>query len=164
MSWLHCVVSRKKSLMSFRTTSRFATGRNASSVPTVHRHSPPRTNRSAPSCAFVNPVAYSCRCSSAPSVTAPAAVVQSKTSGRGSMAPCRDRKSTRLNSSHQIISYAVFCLKKKNSNLQHGADGQCWSYTHVFRNGAVEGVKVRVLTQGGGRLQVTKVDLGQKRS
>src|SRR6185436_19681227 len=26
---------------------------------------------------------------------------------------CRDRKSTRLNSSHQIISYAVFCLKKK---------------------------------------------------
>src|SRR5258708_12121007 len=34
-----------------------------------------------------------------------------------------DRKSTRLNSSHQIISYAVFCLKKKNNNtlsdLQH---------------------------------------------
>src|SRR5258708_11653550 len=34
----------------------------------------------------------------------------------GAHAPCRlviDRKSTRLNSSHQIISYAVFCLKKK---------------------------------------------------
>src|SRR5207244_11806874 len=28
--------------------------------------------------------------------------------------PAIDRKSTRLNSSHQIISYAVFCLKKKN--------------------------------------------------
>src|SRR5258708_31426567 len=27
-----------------------------------------------------------------------------------------DRKSTRLNSSHQIISYAVFCLKKKNKD------------------------------------------------
>src|SRR5947208_12925717 len=27
-----------------------------------------------------------------------------------------DRKSTRLNSSHQIISYAVFCLKKKKLN------------------------------------------------
>src|SRR5258708_31775035 len=27
--------------------------------------------------------------------------------------PWLDRKSTRLNSSHQIISYAVFCLKKK---------------------------------------------------
>src|SRR5258708_29961318 len=29
-----------------------------------------------------------------------------------------DRKSTRLNSSHQIISYAVFCLKKKKKNMQ----------------------------------------------
>src|SRR5258708_8447911 len=29
----------------------------------------------------------------------------------------RDRKSTRLNSSHQIISYAVFCLKKKKQYL-----------------------------------------------
>src|SRR5947207_5840179 len=28
----------------------------------------------------------------------------------------RDRKSTRLNSSHTVISYAVFCLKKKNSD------------------------------------------------
>src|SRR5258708_9175677 len=28
-----------------------------------------------------------------------------------------DRKSTRLNSSHQIISYAVFCLKKKKKTL-----------------------------------------------
>src|SRR5699024_11572734 len=31
----------------------------------------------------------------------------------GSAAPKRDRKSTRLNSSHVSISYAVFCLKKK---------------------------------------------------
>src|SRR5207244_8047843 len=31
----------------------------------------------------------------------------------GTIARSRDRKSTRLNSSHQIISYAVFCLKKK---------------------------------------------------
>src|SRR2546426_2180964 len=29
----------------------------------------------------------------------------------------RDRKSTRLNSSHLVISYAVFCLKKKNAAL-----------------------------------------------
>src|SRR5258708_11448692 len=28
-----------------------------------------------------------------------------------------DRKSTRLNSSHQIISYAVFCLKKKKNGI-----------------------------------------------
>src|SRR5947208_12279601 len=30
----------------------------------------------------------------------------------------RDRKSTRLNSSHQIISYAVFCLKKKKKKKE----------------------------------------------
>src|SRR2546426_8358563 len=30
-----------------------------------------------------------------------------------------DRKSTRLNSSHLVISYAVFCLKKKNKKLTH---------------------------------------------
>src|SRR5258708_30155685 len=33
--------------------------------------------------------------------------------GFGSAEGKADRKSTRLNSSHQIISYAVFCLKKK---------------------------------------------------
>src|SRR5207248_5408618 len=32
----------------------------------------------------------------------------------GGCAMNRDRKSTRLNSSHRTISYAVFCLKKKN--------------------------------------------------
>src|SRR2546430_12183302 len=31
----------------------------------------------------------------------------------------RDRKSTRLNSSHSQISYAVFCLKKKNPTHKH---------------------------------------------
>src|SRR2546422_1924393 len=36
----------------------------------------------------------------------------------------QDRKSTRLNSSHGYISYAVFCLKKKNSK-QHDRN-----YTH----------------------------------
>src|SRR5258708_26734851 len=35
--------------------------------------------------------------------------------GAGRGVPPEDRKSTRLNSSHQIISYAVFCLKKKNN-------------------------------------------------
>src|SRR2546430_8177935 len=44
--------------------------------------------------------------------------------------PCVDRKSTRLNSSHSQISYAVFCLKKKKkhytsvgaSNFVHARD------------------------------------------
>src|SRR2546430_9598587 len=31
----------------------------------------------------------------------------------------RDRKSTRLNSSHSQISYAVFCLKKKKTHVDH---------------------------------------------
>src|SRR5256885_11098196 len=33
----------------------------------------------------------------------------------------RDRKSTRLNSSHLVISYAVFCLKKKTNSAPSGA-------------------------------------------
>src|SRR5256885_5428286 len=32
------------------------------------------------------------------------------------LVPITDRKSTRLNSSHLVISYAVFCLKKKKKN------------------------------------------------
>src|SRR5438034_2567063 len=32
----------------------------------------------------------------------------------------RDRKSTRLNSSHTVISYAVFCLKKKKQHKKYG--------------------------------------------
>src|SRR3712207_8660031 len=38
-----------------------------------------------------------------------------------------DRKSTRLNSSHANISYAVFCLKKKKTNTQHTH----WWLTHL---------------------------------
>src|SRR5437870_10995155 len=40
----------------------------------------------------------------------------------GSQGGCRDRKSTRLNSSHVAISYAVFCLKKKKTRT--GSRGQ----------------------------------------
>src|SRR2546422_5766544 len=36
----------------------------------------------------------------------------------------RDRKSTRLNSSHGYISYAVFCLKKKKKTKQETTFGQ----------------------------------------
>src|SRR3712207_8473231 len=38
---------------------------------------------------------------------------------RDSLVLSSDRKSTRLNSSHANISYAVFCLKKKNTVIQH---------------------------------------------
>src|SRR5690606_41595607 len=53
----------------------------------------------------------------APTCPAPAPGPAPPSPGPG--APCRccrrDRKSTRLNSSHVKISYAVFCLKKKNN-------------------------------------------------
>src|SRR3989442_10710314 len=41
---------------------------------------------------------------------------------RGVVPLSPDRKSTRLNSSHVRISYAVFCLKKKNKNNLHERD------------------------------------------
>src|SRR2546430_5517471 len=37
----------------------------------------------------------------------------------GMRRPTQDRKSTRLNSSHSQISYAVFCLKKKKNHDDH---------------------------------------------
>src|SRR2546426_2349479 len=43
-----------------------------------------------------------------------------------------DRKSTRLNSSHLVISYAVFCLKKKKTRM---------NYSHLVISYAVFGLK-----------------------
>src|SRR3712207_6866168 len=40
-----------------------------------------------------------------------------------------DRKSTRLNSSHANISYAVFCLKKKN---KHTHNASCADHSHII--------------------------------
>src|SRR5690242_21419993 len=44
---------------------------------------------------------------------------------RGRGAETADRKSTRLNSSHMSISYAVFCLKKKKKNRHKATDLCC---------------------------------------
>src|SRR5437588_8139850 len=52
-------------------------------------------------------------------VSAPASSPSAPAAG----GPCwsrRDRKSTRLNSSHTVISYAVFCLKKKKKVVADG--------------------------------------------
>src|SRR5260221_9740184 len=44
----------------------------------------------------------------------------------GQQAMAIDRKSTRLNSSHTVISYAVFCLKKKNTQaVVHDGHRRC---------------------------------------
>src|SRR5260221_475497 len=57
----------------------------------------------------------------------PAALCCRSDAGRGSRQGQGggDRKSTRLNSSHTVISYAVFCLKKKNihNTIDHRPDG-----------------------------------------
>src|SRR2546426_8238516 len=47
-----------------------------------------------------------------------------------------DRKSTRLNSSHLVISYAVFCLKKKKKKVYEHADASAriavdWTTVHI---------------------------------
>src|SRR5205809_6012634 len=42
---------------------------------------------------------------------------------------CTDRKSTRLNSSHGYISYAVFCLKKKKNNITNKTINQYTLHT-----------------------------------
>src|SRR3712207_8680643 len=52
---------------------------------------------------------------------------QRKLLGRFGYSEKRDRKSTRLNSSHANISYAVFCLKKKNTILHHFSRISCLS-------------------------------------
>src|SRR2546426_4678207 len=43
-------------------------------------------------------------------------VIVSRRAYKPAQAYSTDRKSTRLNSSHLVISYAVFCLKKKNTS------------------------------------------------
>src|SRR2546430_5620223 len=47
----------------------------------------------------------------------------------------QDRKSTRLNSSHSQISYAVFCLKKKKKNGLTPATLRCLNYTTYVHHG-----------------------------
>src|SRR3712207_7875111 len=45
-------------------------------------------------------------------------------------ASTRDRKSTRLNSSHPHISYALFCLEKKKNKTHREAHGVASTHTH----------------------------------
>src|SRR5438309_2760161 len=68
----------------------------------------------------------------------PRAVLQRPRGRTGPVAPSdEDRKSTRLNSSHSSISYAVFCLKKKNNKsagrlLVHQLEHRVGGAPHVF--------------------------------
>src|SRR2546430_8827193 len=51
-----------------------------------------------------------------------------KLPGQGGICNAADRKSTRLNSSHSQISYAVFCLKKKKKSLYVPNDANNFDY------------------------------------
>src|SRR5438105_9582721 len=52
--------------------------------------------------------------------------------GKSAHSFSRDRKSTRLNSSHEWISYAVFCLKKKKERAKRAC---IYIYHHTAREG-----------------------------
>src|SRR5215216_2180192 len=67
----------------------------------------------------------------------------------------RDRKSTRLNSSHQIISYAVFCLQKKKSGAHRREVGA--RPGEVAAAGGGQEHRARVLH--GGRRPYGRVEL-----
>src|SRR5215204_7025040 len=71
------------------------------------------------------PISARWRCCCSPTCT--------RTTSRG------DRKSTRLNSSHTVISYAVFCLKKKKKTQKHLSykrkktnENRIRTHTHTF--------------------------------
>src|SRR2546427_6574720 len=49
----------------------------------------------------------------------------------------RDRKSTRLNSSHSQNSYAVFCLKKKKKNIHYHRTSTRLKYTHSHNENTI---------------------------
>src|SRR5256886_4769988 len=63
-----------------------------------------------------------------------------------------DRKSTRLNSSHSQISYAVFCLKKKHQKNRLGGicEGDHWTFFFVARLAYPDGLAEALLFQRGG--------------
>src|SRR3989454_9282389 len=61
-----------------------------------------------------------------PAFSQPSVVKTGWSRATTSVLPCLDRKSTRLNSSHLVISYAVFCLKKKKKKQDRPFDwAQC---------------------------------------
>src|SRR2546430_12440379 len=79
--------------------------------PTLFRSEPPRERSSRTRCRAVRHLGSSTRHSEG-------WLTERRRPPRGPAPPlARDRKSTRLNSSHSQISYAVFCLNKKKNHL-----------------------------------------------
>src|SRR5260221_1453704 len=63
-----------------------------------------------------------------------------------------DRKSTRLNSSHTVISYAVFCLKKKKTTMPLFTRGSAYATPSVARDPARDPRDSAALLPGPGRI------------
>src|SRR5205807_3493570 len=74
---------------------------------------------------------------------------------RMALRPAADRKSTRLNSSHLVISYAVFCLKKKR------AVGARVKPLVLLFLGVVAGAECRAAPSGVGKLHVAEHKVGR---
>src|SRR2546430_10712672 len=68
-------------------------------------------------------------------------------SGRPSYLVHLDRKSTRLNSSHSQISYAVFCLKKKNTHQTTPAPASVTSHHREDRERPCAGTTCHALAR-----------------
>src|SRR2546430_5555772 len=69
----------------------------------------------------------------------------------GSRSTTSDRKSTRLNSSHSQISYAVFCLKKKKKKNQlsqpHPIPNLSYSYTTFSDIPRLDSILIQICTR-----------------
>src|SRR2546421_9256422 len=69
-------------------------------------------------------------------LNAPASVRRGAAGGAGTRSgSVKDRKSTRLNSSHDQISYAVFCLKKKKRNKENAKQVEKYYITSQHSTG-----------------------------
>src|SRR5438034_6107794 len=69
-------------------------------------------------CVGLSDIRKACAANASPAATTPVLLANPLTT-RCVASTTIDRKSTRLNSSHTVISYAVFCLKKKKTKTQN---------------------------------------------
>src|SRR5260221_8582663 len=73
--------------------------------------------------------------------------------------PHRDRKSTRLNSSHTVISYAVFCLKKKKTSLNSSHTVISNATFYLKKNSSQQQISRQTATWIGVEAKRSKIDV-----
>src|SRR2546429_6676410 len=82
-------------------------------------------------------------------------LVASRNIMQTSIFACRDRKSTRLNSSHGYISYAVFCLKKKNTLTNSTVACSLPTWAHLATRTLSPRTLRRIAQRGVSKLPIT---------